>query len=241
MFNKVVPCKLILCVAFMGLSLQASDIVVGEPNMVGTGNCDPFGCPAFFGLGTYQQVYLSSALPGSIVIDALTFYDSQVHNGGKSGGGTYTVSLSYTSNAPATLDLTNPNKNISTGSQVFFTGVLPALTSAGAGLREMVLSGTPFTYNPAAGNLLMTITVTNPANGAPQTLYLDEANALNITTSAYFGSIGGFPISGGNDQGGLITDFTYTSLIATPEPGSLFLLLTGTVLLGWKRSRCKTA
>src|ERR1017187_250739 len=69
---KRVVCVGALCLAFAGASLQAGTLILGDPPMPNTGNCDPFGCPAFFGLGTYQQVYLSTAFPGAITIDALT-------------------------------------------------------------------------------------------------------------------------------------------------------------------------
>src|ERR1039457_2056112 len=113
-------------------SLQAGSLVLGNPPKTGTGNCDPFGCPAFFGLGTYQQVYLGTAFPGAITIDALTFFQGQIlNNGGLPAGGTYTLTFSNTSAAPGNLNLTDPNGNIGSGSEGFFTGTLPALTADG--------------------------------------------------------------------------------------------------------------
>jgi hypothetical protein len=227
----------ILYLAFMGIGLQASSIVVGQPPVLGTGNCDPFGCPAFFGLGTYQQVYLSSAFPGAINIEALTFFDVQVQNSGQPAGGTFTVSLSYSSNAPGALNITNPNTNIATGFQTFFSGSLPALQDIGNGGRQMSLNGVPFTYDPAGGNLLVTVTVSNPADGSAW-LYLDQAATVAQTSNAYFGTYRGLPVAGGNDIGGLITQFNYTPVSSVPEPGSLLLVLAGTALIGHKWRRC---
>ena len=83
--------------ALAGVSLQAGTVVLGEPAMTGTGNCDPFGCPAFFGLGTYQQVYVGSAFPGTITIDNIAFIQGQIlNNGGEPANGTYALSFSYT-------------------------------------------------------------------------------------------------------------------------------------------------
>jgi len=228
--------------AFLCLSLQASSLLVGDPPTLGTGNCDPFGCPSFFGLGTFQEVYSSSAFAstGELTITELSFFDFQVHNGGVPSGDTFTLSLSYTSNAPGSLDLNNPNNNITSGSQTFFSGLLPSLVTVPGG-HELNISGTPFDYNPADGNLLLTVTMTGPTNGQPP-LYLDFSacgpqttcppGSSVLTSSAYFGST-----NGGNNIGGLITQFTYGNSSPTPEPSSLLLVLAGVGLIGynWRR------
>ena len=237
-----------LCLAFAGASLQADTLVLGDPPVPGTGNCDPAGCPVFFGLGTYQQVYSDIAFPSTITIDSLAFFQGQVEgNGGVPAGGTYTLSFSYTSEALGGLDLTNPSNNITSGSATFFTGTLPALTPDGA-LNMMLFTGTPFAYNPADGNLLLTVTVSSPTNSTPF-LYLDEAQcgpttvcpagSTVQTSNAYFGAYGGKPISGGNDVGGLVSAFTYTTPtgLATPEPGSLLLVLAGVGFIGYRSRR----
>ncbi|HXM43818.1 MAG TPA: PEP-CTERM sorting domain-containing protein [Bryobacteraceae bacterium] len=236
-----------LSMALAGVSLHAGTVVLGEPAVPGTGNCDPFGCPAFFGLGTYQQVYLASAFPGVINIDDLAFFQGQIlQNGGQPAGGTYTFSLSYTSDAPGGLDLTNPNNNVTSGSATFFSGTLPAL-APDSGPNVLSFSGSPFAYNPADGNLLLTISITGATNSLPF-LYLDEAQcgpatpcpigSTVVSSNAYFGSVKGVPVSGGNDVGGLITAFSYTaSIVPTPEPGSVFLVLAGIGMIGYHGRR----
>lgn len=232
-----------LFLALAGTGLQAGTVVVGDPAVANTGNCDPFGCPAFFGLGTYQQVYVGSALPGAITIDGIAFIQSIIgYNGGSPAGGTYALDFSYTSDAPGTLDLTNFNNNITSGDQNFFTGTLPSLTPSGAE-KLLTFNGTPFAYDPSQGNLLLTVTVTG-GTGAPPFLYLDQsecgpktfcpAGASVTTSDAYFGNY-----SGGNDTGGLVTAFTYTvpSGLSTPEPGSLILVLGGIGLIGYRNRR----
>jgi hypothetical protein len=224
-----------VCIELICMGLQASTVIVGQPTQIGTGSCDPFGCPEFLGLGTYQQVYLSSAFPGSITIDELTFFDEQVHNLGHPSTSTYDLVFSYTSKAPGALDLSNPNNNIGSDSQTFFTGALPALISIGPGQRTMNLTGAPFTYDPSLGNLMLTITLPpNPADGSPP-LFLDRAQTIAQTSNAYF------PITGGgfgNDQGGLVTEFTFTAS-TVPEPGSLLLIVAGATLMALKGRACR--
>ncbi|MGA2576740.1 MAG: PEP-CTERM sorting domain-containing protein [Bryobacteraceae bacterium] len=248
--TKRAICVGALFMAMAGAGLQAGTLILGQPPVQATGNCDPFGCPAFFGLGTYQQVYTESAFPGTITIDSLAFYQGQIlTNGGVPAGGTYTLGFSYTSDAPGNLSLANPNDNIGTGSETFYTGTLPPLTSDGGTSNLLLFSGTPFAYDPADGNLLLTVSVTGATNSAPF-LYLDEAQCgpttvcplgdSVVSSNAYFGTYKGAPISGGNDIGGLVSVFAYTvsSGNPTPEPASVLLVLAGIGLIGYyRRSR----
>jgi len=222
--------------------LHAGTLVLGNPPLKGTGNCDPFGCPQFFGLGTYQQVYLNTAFPGPIDINSITFYEGQVFNGAGVPGGTYTLSFSYTSALPGGLSLSDPANNIGSGSQEFYSGALPAL-SVNPGGNLLTISGVPFVYNPADGDLLLTVSVTNGLNPTPF-LYLNEATcgpktlcpagSSVVSSNAYFGNLNGSPVVGGNDTGGLVTGLSYTSPTGqtTPEPVSMLLSLTGLGLIG---------
>jgi hypothetical protein len=228
--------RLLLGTALLSLSfgLQANTITIGDPSLSATGNCDPFGCPQFFGLGTYQQVYAASQFSGESTIDGLTFYDDEVENGAVPAGGTFTLSLSYTHDAPDALGTTSPSANSASGSQIFYSGSLPGLTA-----NTLDFVGTPFAYNPADGNLLLTVAVNNPSDYA-LTLYLDQASSTAVTTNAYFGTYDGTAIDGGNGTGGLVTSFTVApNVVTTPEPGSLLLVLAGAGLIAYQRRRHK--
>jgi hypothetical protein len=215
----------------LGFGLQASSFVIGEPPLIATGNCDPFGCPAYFGLGTYQQVYSASQFSGETTIDGLSFYDDEVQNGAVPAAGTFTLSFSYTHDAPNALGTTSPAANSASGSQIFYTGSLPGLSG-----NALNFVGTPFAYNPADGNLLLTVGVTNPSDYA-LTLYLDQASSTAVTTNAYFGTFDGTTVDGGNGTGGLVTGFTVGTPVATPEPASLLLVLAGAGVIAYKRRR----
>ena len=215
------------------LPLTAGTITVGGPPPHGVGNCDPFGCPEFFTLGTYQQVFTSNAFSGIQNISQLTFQDTQVFNGGVSAGGIYTLSLSYTNAAPGALSTTSPTNNVTTGSEVFYSGTLPAVSGV-LGDRLLVFSGAPFTYNPAFGDLLLTIDVFGAVDALPA-LYLDVSQGVNQTSSVYFGTDS---INSPQNGPGLITQFLVSpETSGVPEPNSAWLMLCAAMLMGamWRK------
>lgn len=227
----------LLYLGLAGASLQADTIVLGIPAV--SANCDPIGCPTFFGLGTYQQVYLGNAFPGAMTIDDIGFYQSEVlGNGGQLAGGTFALSLSYTTASPlGGLDVSNgPSANIEPGTEEqFFTGTLPAFTPY-ATENILTFSGTPFAYNPADGNLLLTVSVTGGTDSTPY-LFMDETGTTPVTSSAYFGT------GNGANSTGLVTGINYTPATgtSTPEPASLVLVLAGIGLIGYKVRRHRTS
>ena len=59
------------------------------------------------------------------------------------------------------------------------------------------------------------------------------------TSNAYFGNIKGVAVSGGNDIGGLVSAFYYTTGTGTPtpEPVPLLLVLAGMALIAYQSRR----
>jgi hypothetical protein len=174
-----------------------------------------------------------------MTIDDIGFYQSEVlGNGGQLAGGTFTLSLSYTTASPlGGLDVSNgPSANIEPGTEEqFFTGTLPAFTPY-ATENILTFSGTPFAYNPADGNLLLTVSVTGGTDSTPY-LFMDETGTTPVTSSAYFGT------GNGANSTGLVTGINYTPATgtSTPEPASLVLVLAGIGLIGYKVRRHRTS
>jgi hypothetical protein len=186
----------------MAGSAFAGTIVVGANN---GGNCDPFSCP---GLGggietEYQQVYASSQFPGTFVIDSIDFFQAMA---GASDAATYQISFSITGQAVGGLSTTLSN-NIGVNSQVFGTFTI---SSSPASL--LTFTGTPYTYDPSEGNLLMDVVITGESG--PGTASWDEREADSsgaVTSRAYSGTFSEA------DTEGLVTQFDGSSV---PEPSS---------------------
>jgi hypothetical protein len=196
----------------------AGSITVGSNN---GGNAFPFGGPASGFAGTeYQEAYASSNFStGPIIITGINFFRS-----GGSGplySGTYQLSLSTITANINSLSDTNFSSNLGPNNALFATTAL-----SGVAPNVLGFAGTPFYYDPATGNLLLDIQV---SNGGPQrkTSFFQDGSGSAVGTARYhnFGiDTAGF---------GLVTQFNYGISVSLPG-GTLVnpVMLTANTSIG---------
>lgn len=205
----------------------SADVVVGLPPDAADGNCVPFGCGDLLSGGgitgtRYQQVYSATDFSGTIDITGLTFFLTQFiptdPSSGFLNGGTYTVSLSTTSQPVNGLNLADFDANVGADDTVIFSGALPAFVAFGG---SFTLGGTgDFSYNPAQGNLLMDIQIVGLSAPTTGETFLD---ARNGTAGGVFSRADN--LATGFDDTGLVTEFDTTTTSSVPEPSSIVLLI----------------
>lgn len=170
--------KMLIIVALLSLTLAANATVITSwADFVGlittfngsqtvgnvdltAGNCIPLLCNTTdfylnvpFSNVDYQQVYAASAFAGPTSISSLTFYYAPWRGGSSLViQGTYSVYLSTTSAVVNALDGVNLANN--RGGDWTFFGTFSAGSETNP---QFDISGTPFSYDPANGNLLVEI------------------------------------------------------------------------------------
>jgi hypothetical protein len=192
-----------------------ADVTVGQYD---SGNSYPFSGFASDGGSVYQQIYASSEFPGLISFNSITFYRDDVNTplGSLMDSASYTVSFSTTSAALAGLD-SDPNNNIG-GDSAFFG----SYSLSGAMPATLTLTGNTFSYNPGAGNLLMTVVVDGLTEGHAYESYFQADYTGAVTRRLYINSFGTNP----SVAGALVTTFGTTAQ-DVPEPGTLAFGLIG--------------
>ena len=122
-------------------------------NTIGTtygsiGNGIPFDLS---GVVDYEQIYSAAAFSGPISFNTITFFDTQIP-GSSLTLANYDITFSYTSSP-----LNSQYPISGTGTQSFFDGILGGPIVG----TSFSISGPTFNYDPALGNLLIDVQVTN--------------------------------------------------------------------------------
>jgi hypothetical protein len=159
MTKRLIPVVLGAVLSFAALPLTARTLVVGSPPDNATGNCYPFGCAYN---GQYQQVYTHTLFSEPVVINALQFSNTEENEfAGDMNSGAWAVSLSTTPADWNTLSA-DFSSNVGPDNKTVFIGNLARPWAFGDTLT--ILLTTPFSYDPAKGNLLIHIVATGTSD-----------------------------------------------------------------------------
>ena len=195
---------------------QAGVIVIGNPADATNGNSFPFESYA----SEYQQVYTNTLFSSPETIIGLEFFNTVVNSNANSlESGTWTISLSTTSANWNTLS-TNYSANIGANNTQVFSGNLSQPWAFGDTL--IINFATPFTYNPAAGNLLLDVTASGLTGDDSVSFDTNGYNNDALNGNTIMGRVYTSAGTHVNSGYGLVTGF-----VTAPEPGSLLLLGTG--------------
>ncbi|WP_174274345.1 PEPxxWA-CTERM sorting domain-containing protein [Sphingomonas bacterium] len=177
------------------------------------------GCTTVF-----QSVYAASAFGSAPVsVNSISFYLGQTGT----ISDTYTFTLSTSKNSVGNLSA-NAASNLGNDAATFYVGV-PSVSSSGSWVS---FAGTPFTYNPLLGDLL--VQITHP-NGNDQLYSSYNSNTNEQRDFVLFGN------AYVENPGYEINTKFEVSAAAVPEPASWAMMVGGFGLMGAAMRRKKAA
>jgi hypothetical protein len=200
----------------------AAAVTVGSPD---SGNCYPFNCnDSGTDVGQsihFMQIYAASEFSGVTSFSKISFFAHGPSGPAGVISGNYDISFHTTS---ASVGDSYPIAPLS-NSASFFNGALSSPLST----SPFTIAGSTYVYDPADGNLVMSIVVTDQANlpNSSNGYFLADYTG-DVTTRAYDLTNVGQEFGGG----GLVTQFG-----VVPEPQSWALLIAGFGLTGMAMRR----
>jgi len=215
-----------IAAGMLSTSAWGDSITIGLPKT--SINIVPFGrLPTTNACTRYQQAYAAADFTGSnsISISSINFLGG---NGGNFAPGTYNLYFSTITAGIDTLSNTSFDSNLGGDNALFISEYL-----SGASPTNLTFSGTPFLYNPAAGNLLLDMII---SQDGPQPSGRIAGYELNGNAPGVFSRYDNF--AHGNIGLGLVTEFDF---VTVPEPSATNLvalaLVIGTLLRFQRRAR----
>lgn len=185
----------------------------------------------------YQQVFGAadfSALGGPSLVTQLALRPDEIQGDIFAAIYDVQIKLSTTTAAVDGLSATFAS-NLGADATTVYSGLLPLLTfdtAAAGGTRAfdiVVPFTTPFTYNPAAGNLLLEVISFGGVGpiGAPFVAY-DTTSIVGDSTSRALAFDSGAPTASQINSFGAIAQFTFAPPVsAVPEPSTYALMVAG--------------
>ena len=215
----------LLILGWFGQGSAAADpIVIGS--VIGSGSCVPFGCSV---VTRYQQAYDAASFPGIVALSGFTFFNV-INNGfGDRSLDPAFYELRLTTTARGIHALSPSfDTNLGADLQLVFAGELSGDVIPPDGQLSFTLPA-PFTYDPAAGNLLLDVRKIGGRQFGDDGAFLDY-NEDRSVAAAIFDLDGVFV----NNSNGLVTGFAVDA-VPTPEPATLGLFGLGGAAMAIRR------
>lgn len=198
--------------------------IIGAPVPPNSGNQFPFGSPVGGNKGTrYQQVYNANQFAAGLITGVRFFRTSATNGNGNVTDANFLFSLSTTPKAVNMLSRKNFNQNLGSDNTQVLSVTTSGLNVAFGGALTFNFTN-PFNYNPAAGNLLLDIQLSNI--GTRGDLFLDSHFETFGSTSSRAQDFGA-----GFAEIGLVTEFLHAPTTTVPEPSTYVLMSAGLVII----------